>query len=105
MKSQTKEGDGETALGTNTAVLLMTMAANALFSLGLPHDLRHTYATALYDAGVDIKSAQYYLGHDDVNMTINLYTHLSKIKENEARSSLVNYLDKWLDKHLLPVKN
>lgn len=71
----------------------------------LPHDLRHTYATALYDAGVDIKSAQYYLGHDDVNMTINLYTHLSKIKENEARSSLVNYLDKWLDKHLLPVKN
>ena len=38
-------------------------------------------------------------------MTINLYTHLSKIKENEARSSLVNYLDKWLDKHLLPVKN
>lgn len=71
----------------------------------LPHDLRHTYATALYDAGVDIKSAQYYLGHDDVNMTINLYTHLSKTKENEARSTLVNYLDKWLNKHILPVKN
>ena len=53
----------------------------------LPHDLRHTYATALYDAGVDIKSAQYYLGHDDVNMTINLYTHMSKIKENEAAAA------------------
>ncbi len=63
-----------------------------------PHDLRHTYATALYDAGVDIKSAQYYLGHANVTMTINLYTHLSAERENQARSALTDYLDKWLDR-------
>lgn len=61
-----------------------------------PHDLRHTYATALYDAGVDIKSAMYYLGHDDITMTQSLYTHLSEERENAARSSLVEYLDSWL---------
>ncbi len=63
----------------------------------LPHDLRHTYATALYDAGVDIKSAQYYLGHANVRMTIELYTHLTEEKENRARSSLTDYLDSWLN--------
>lgn len=63
----------------------------------LPHDLRHTYATALYDAGVDIKSAQYYLGHANVRMTIELYTHLTEEKENRARSSLTDYLDNWLN--------
>ena len=30
------------------------------------HDLRHTYATALYDAGVPVKAAQYFLGHADI---------------------------------------
>ncbi|GHV26717.1 site-specific integrase [Clostridia bacterium] len=61
-----------------------------------PHDLRHTFATALYDAGVDVKSAQYYLGHADVQMTIALYTHLSKEKEKQSRATLVGFLDSWL---------
>lgn len=64
-----------------------------------PHDLRHTYATALYDAGVDLKSAQYYLGHSDIAMTQELYTHLSQERKNEARSQLLDYLDNWLEKH------
>lgn len=62
----------------------------------LPHDLRHTFATILYDAGVDVKSAQYYLGHVDIKTTMNLYTHLSKERENKARIALVGFLDSWL---------
>jgi len=38
--------------------------------------LRHTYATALYDAGIDIKSAQEILGHSDFKITMNIYTHI-----------------------------
>lgn len=60
------------------------------------HDLRHTFATALYDAGVPVKAAQYYLGHADIRMTLDLYTHLSQEREKASRSQLVTFLDGWL---------
>ncbi|WP_313074782.1 tyrosine-type recombinase/integrase [Lacrimispora sp.] len=40
-----------------------------------PHIFRHTYASDLYKAGVDIKQAQYLLGHDDIKTTLDTYTH------------------------------
>lgn len=42
------------------------------------HDLRHTFCTLLYFRGIDLKSAQYYMGHVDVKTTLEIYTHLSK---------------------------
>ena len=48
------------------------------------HQLRHTYATMLYDAGVDVKSAQKFLGHSDIQVTLKIYTHLSEGKEQAA---------------------
>jgi len=62
------------------------------------HDLRHTFATALYDAEVPVKAAQYYLGHADIRMTLDLYTHLSRERENESRSQIVAFLDGWLNR-------
>ncbi|WP_442913697.1 tyrosine-type recombinase/integrase [Lacrimispora sp.] len=35
-----------------------------------PHIFRHTYASDLYKAGVDIKQAQYLLGHSDIRITL-----------------------------------
>lgn len=67
------------------------------------HDLRHTYATALYDAHVDVKSAQYFLGHSDIKITLDLYTHLSREREVESRNQAVKFLDSWLDNSI--VKN
>lgn len=61
------------------------------------HDLRHTYATALYDAGVPVKAAQYFLGHADIRVTLELYTHLSKERESASRNQAVEYLDNWID--------
>ncbi len=40
------------------------------------HMLRHTYATMLYRSGVDIKTAQYLLGHKDIAMIMQIYTHM-----------------------------
>lgn len=61
------------------------------------HDLRHTYATLLYDAGINVKAAQYFLGHADIHMTLDLYTHLSVERETESRNQTVEYLDRLLD--------
>jgi integrase len=52
------------------------------------HMLRHTYATILYEAGVDVKTAQRWLGHATIAMTMDIYTELSKEKEGEAVDKL-----------------
>lgn len=39
------------------------------------HDLRHSTASMLHAAGVSIKEAQAYLGHEDPETTLKIYTH------------------------------
>lgn len=58
------------------------------------HDLRHTYATMLYEANVDIKTAQLLLGHADVSVTMTLYTHLSEKKKAQNTDKLNEYLNR-----------
>lgn len=57
------------------------------------HQMRHTYASMLFDAGVDVKSAQKFLGHSDVEVTLSVYTHLSRFKEDAAISALNTHLN------------
>lgn len=40
------------------------------------HQLRHGYATMLFEAGVDAKDAQELMGHSDINLTQQIYTHV-----------------------------
>lgn len=49
-----------------------------------PHQLRHSYATMLHDMGVDLKTAQYWLGHATAAMTQDVYTHVrdSKLRQD-----------------------
>lgn len=41
----------------------------------VPYCLRHTYCTDLQKKGIDIRTAQYLMGHADIQMTANIYTH------------------------------
>ena len=43
-----------------------------------PHQLRHTYITMLYLAGVDVLAAKEQAGHADIATTLGIYTHLDK---------------------------
>lgn len=42
-----------------------------------PHVLRHTFCTSMANAGMDLKSLQYLMGHADAGVTMNVYPHAS----------------------------
>lgn len=56
------------------------------------HQLRHTYATLLYTAGVDVLTAQKLLGHSSPAVTMGVYTHLERGKERQSIQALDAYL-------------
>ena len=41
----------------------------------VPYCLRHTYCTDLQKFGVDLRAAKYLMGHSDIRLTANIYTH------------------------------
>ena len=42
-----------------------------------PHVLRHTFCTNVQQAGLDVKSLQYLMGHSNTSVTLDVYTHSS----------------------------
>jgi integrase len=53
-------------------------------AIGL-HGLRHTHATLLLEAGVDVKTVSERLGHDNVQTTLELYGHVTtRMRSNAA---------------------
>lgn len=53
-----------------------------------PHCLRHGFATMLFEAGIDVKTAQYFLGHAQASTTLDIYTHLREQQKIKAAKSL-----------------
>ena len=52
------------------------------------HSLRHTYATLLQDAGVDINVIRDLLGHADIETTANIYVNVNMEPKIRARDKL-----------------
>ena len=57
------------------------------------HSIRHQYATTLYEAGIDPKSAQELLGHAQISTTMDIYTHISESKQRQDYIKLANYFE------------
>ena len=55
------------------------------------YQLRHSYCTMLYYAGIKIKKAQELMGHSSADMVYDIYTHLDEEREN-ANEQINNYI-------------
>ena len=42
-----------------------------------PHVCRHTYCSNMAKSGMNPKTLQYLMGHADIGITLNTYTHVS----------------------------
>ncbi|MDF2844380.1 MAG: tyrosine-type recombinase/integrase [Herbinix sp.] len=62
-----------------------------------PHCLRHTFATRCFEADIQPKTVQKYLGHATLQMTMDLYTHVLEKHKTSEMSKLENALDGLLD--------
>ena len=64
-----------------------------LFSEFTGHTFRHTFATRCFECGIDPKVVQSYLGHSSVNITLDLYTHVTEEKSSIDIEKIVDCMD------------
>lgn len=51
-----------------------------------PHICRHTYCTNMAKSGMNPKTLQYLMGHSEIGVTLNTYTHIG---EQDARQEMI----------------
>lgn len=72
------------------ATLLRKRLQKHFKAAGVPdigfHGFRHTHATIMLYAGLEVKDLQYRLGHSNISMTLNTYVHATKENAKKAVS-------------------
>jgi integrase len=56
------------------------------------HDLRHTAATLMLQEGIHPKIVQERLGHSDISLTLNTYSHVTPVMQQRVAEKLDNLL-------------
>lgn len=59
----------------------------------VPYQLRHEFATILFDAEVDTKDAAEMMGHSDEELTRKIYTHIRESRRKDKFQDLRNYVN------------
>lgn len=55
-----------------------------------PHQIRHAYATMLFDNDIEAKDAQELMGHAQLSTTQNIYTHIRDSRRKKTRDKLID---------------
>lgn len=55
-----------------------------------PHVCRHTFCSNMAKSGMNPKSLQYIMGHSDISVTLNTYTHVNFEDTKEELRRVVN---------------
>ena len=70
-----------------------------------PHICRHTYCSNMARSGMNPKTLQYLMGHSDIGVTLNTYTHLGLEDATEELTRMQEArkeLDKQEGKNMVP---
>jgi integrase len=57
------------------------------------HDIRHTHATLMLEAGASLKDVQERLGHSSIKMTGDIYAHVTPIMQEKSSQAFSDYLE------------
>lgn len=65
---------------------------NIFFVLYLtrPHVCRHTFCSNMAKSGMNPKTLQYLMGHSDIGVTLNTYTHIGYDDAKEELKRVAN---------------
>lgn len=55
-----------------------------------PHVCRHTFCSSMAKSGMNPKTLQYLMGHSDISVTLNTYTHIGYDDAKEELKRVVN---------------
>ncbi len=58
-----------------------------------PHGFRHTNASLMIFSGVDVKTVQACLGHQDAETTLDIYAHAFEVSKARAMEAVANAID------------
>jgi len=78
----------------NDAELLKSENPSVLLPNFSSHTLRHTFATRLYESGMNMKLLQDILGHSNITTTMDIYTHITKANRLDAKN-IMNQIAAW----------
>lgn len=57
-----------------------------------PHHFRHTHASLLLQAGVPVKEVSERLGHKDISITLEIYSHVMPEEKEKTASKFANFV-------------
>lgn len=62
-----------------------------------PHIFRHTHVSTLTEAGIDLATIMERVGHDDMETTMKIYTHVTNKMRATAKEKIKNYFSTLLN--------
>jgi integrase len=80
-------------LNTNSCKVISRICKSDLNMDFKMHNLRHTHATMLLEKGLNPKYASERLGHSKLELTLKLYTHITRWMDEQAVEALNFSLD------------
>lgn len=57
-----------------------------------PHHFRHTHASLLLQAGIPVKEVSERLGHKDVKITLEIYSHVMPEEKEKTAAKFANFV-------------